>query len=228
MITKQLSLCTRCHKPQAGHYWVNEAQFGKWLLVCPPATWQAPQEAAVEKPKPLVIDGIPRRNRVDRWSPGEHAINDLLWKIERLGAHVYLTDVVNFLQQAQARLADWVERPGAPDGPWPAEWQAPQELDVPVRHDTGTAEAVPGRTMERLHADSTPESLATQLAAMTAERDDARDQLAGCCACQYDGRGALTSECQEHQEQREAFAALRTALAQLVTEEEDRVFLGER
>ena len=99
-----------------------------------------------------------------------------------------------------------------------ATWQAPQELDVPVRHDTGTAEAVQGRTVERLHADSTPESLATQLAAMTAERDRARDQLAGCCACQHDGRGALTSECQEHQEQREAFAALRTALAQLVTE----------
>ena len=125
-------LCVHCHKPQAGHYWVNEAQFGKWLLVCPTATWQAPQE-----------------------------------------------------------------------------------LDVPVRHDTGTAEAVQGRTMERLQADSLPESLATQLAAMTAERDRARDQLAGCCACQHDGRGALTSECQEHQEQREALAALRTALAQL-------------
>ena len=63
----------------------------------------------------LMVDGIPRRKRMDRWSPGERAINDLKQKVEHLGAHPLLTDVVILLGNAQDRLADWVERPGPPD-----------------------------------------------------------------------------------------------------------------
>ncbi len=62
----------------------------------------------------LMIDGIPRRNRMDHWSPGETAIWELKQKVEHLGAHPLLTDVVVLLGQAQERLADWVEHPGPP------------------------------------------------------------------------------------------------------------------
>ena len=91
-------------------------------------------------------------------------------------------------------------------------------------HRYGPKEDTPSSMADVLkaHVEQCPQhpmsALKAQLATAEAERDRARDQLAGCCACQHDGRGALTSECQEHQEQREAFAALRTALAQLVTE----------
>ena len=89
-------------------------------------------------------------------------------------------------------------------------------------HRYGPKEDTPSSMADVLkaHVEQCPQhpmsALKAQLATAEAERDRARDQLAGCCACQHDGRGALTSECQEHQEQREAFAALRTALAQLV------------
>ena len=52
---------------------------------------------------------IPRRSRLDLVTPEEKALYEMVWQIEKLGAHVLLTDVVVLLGQAREKLADWVE-----------------------------------------------------------------------------------------------------------------------
>lgn len=56
------------------------------------------------------IDGFPRRNRVDHWTPVEKQINDALQAVEALGAHPRLTDAVVLLSQARDAVADFVEK----------------------------------------------------------------------------------------------------------------------
>lgn len=51
----------------------------------------------------------PRRSYVQEWSQEERDIYYLIQKIEKLGAHPLLTDVVNHLGQAKESLADWID-----------------------------------------------------------------------------------------------------------------------
>ena len=56
-----------------------------------------------------MIDGIPRRSRIDLYTPAEKAINDALEVVESTGAHPLLTDAVVLLGEAQDKVADFVE-----------------------------------------------------------------------------------------------------------------------
>lgn len=57
-----------------------------------------------------MIDGIPRRNRVDHFTPAETAIDQAKAAVESAGADPLLTDALNLLSAAQAKVADYVER----------------------------------------------------------------------------------------------------------------------
>lgn len=52
---------------------------------------------------------IPRRIRLDMMTPEELTIFNMLDKIEKLGAHPLLTDVIVLLNEAREKLADWVD-----------------------------------------------------------------------------------------------------------------------
>lgn len=52
---------------------------------------------------------MPRRIVREQMTPEELAIGDLMGKIESLGAHPLLTDVVILLSEAKEKLADWVD-----------------------------------------------------------------------------------------------------------------------
>lgn len=52
---------------------------------------------------------IPRRNRIDRFSPAEKAIYDAMQVVEAAGAHPLLTDAVVLLVQARDKVADFVD-----------------------------------------------------------------------------------------------------------------------
>lgn len=52
---------------------------------------------------------IPRRNRIDRMTPGELAIREAIRVVEEMGADIRLTNVVVRLSQAQEVLADYVD-----------------------------------------------------------------------------------------------------------------------
>jgi len=54
-------------------------------------------------------NGIPRRAYIDQLTPEELELYQMVGKIESLGAHPLLTDVVVLLAQARDKLADWVE-----------------------------------------------------------------------------------------------------------------------
>jgi pyridoxal biosynthesis lyase PdxS len=55
------------------------------------------------------MDTIPRRARMDRWVPAEHAIHAAIEAVERMPADVRLTDAVVLLGQAKDRVADYVD-----------------------------------------------------------------------------------------------------------------------
>ena len=56
-----------------------------------------------------MINGIPRRARIDLYTPAEAAIRAALIVVESVGAHPLLTDAVILLGQAQEKVADFVE-----------------------------------------------------------------------------------------------------------------------
>lgn len=58
-----------------------------------------------------MIDGFPRRNRLDLHSPAEAAIRAAVDAVESSGAHPLLTDAVNLLHAARDKVADFVELP---------------------------------------------------------------------------------------------------------------------
>jgi hypothetical protein len=66
------------------------------------------------KPTPVppiqMVDGFPRRNRVDLATPAEKAIRDAIAAVEDAGASTALTESVTLLGRALDRLADHVER----------------------------------------------------------------------------------------------------------------------
>lgn len=55
---------------------------------------------------------IPRRNRVDQWTPAEHAIDAAVQVVEALPADVRLTDAVVRLGEARNSVADYVDGVG--------------------------------------------------------------------------------------------------------------------
>lgn len=57
----------------------------------------------------LTEDGIPRRIRVDLYTPAETAIRNAMLAVEDAGAHPLLTDAVILLGQAKDKVADFVE-----------------------------------------------------------------------------------------------------------------------
>jgi len=54
-------------------------------------------------------NGIPRRNRIDLYTPAEHAIRAAILAVEDAGCHPFLTDAVGLLGHAQNKVADFVE-----------------------------------------------------------------------------------------------------------------------
>src|SRR4051812_44098245 len=54
-------------------------------------------------------NGIPRRNRIDLYTPAELAIREAMLAIEEAGCHPLLTDAINLLSQAKEKVADHVE-----------------------------------------------------------------------------------------------------------------------
>ena len=53
---------------------------------------------------------IPRRVRVDQWTPAEHAIDAAVLAVEKAGADVRLTDAVTLLYEARQAVADYVDQ----------------------------------------------------------------------------------------------------------------------
>jgi hypothetical protein len=58
---------------------------------------------------PTEVDGIARRARMDHWTEAEHAIQDAIDAVERVGADVRLTDAVVLLGAARDSVADFAE-----------------------------------------------------------------------------------------------------------------------
>lgn len=56
------------------------------------------------------MNDIPRRARVDQWTPVEKTINEAVQSVERVGAHPWLTEAVTLLQAAQSKVADYIDR----------------------------------------------------------------------------------------------------------------------
>lgn len=56
-----------------------------------------------------MTDQIPRRNRIDQFSPAEKAIFDAAQVVESMPAHPRLTDAVVLLSQAREAVADCVD-----------------------------------------------------------------------------------------------------------------------
>ncbi len=54
---------------------------------------------------------LPRRIQIQKFTPAERAIYDAVQVVESAGCHPLLTDAVNLLQQARAKVADFVDLP---------------------------------------------------------------------------------------------------------------------
>jgi hypothetical protein len=55
---------------------------------------------------------IPRRIRIDKFTPAEKAIFDAVQVVEQAGTHPLLTDAVILLGQAREKVADYVDGQG--------------------------------------------------------------------------------------------------------------------
>lgn len=60
--------------------------------------------------KMQMVEGFPRRSRIDLHTPAEAAIRHAVQVIEAMDAHPLLTDAVVLLQEAKDKVADYVER----------------------------------------------------------------------------------------------------------------------
>ena len=58
---------------------------------------------------------IPRRIRLDLFTPAEKAIYDAVGEVEKAGAHPLLTEAVILLQKARDKVADYVDQEIATD-----------------------------------------------------------------------------------------------------------------
>jgi hypothetical protein len=57
-----------------------------------------------------MIDGVPRRRRIDLQTPAEAAIRAAMRAVEEAGAHELLTAAVVLLDEARDRVADFVDQ----------------------------------------------------------------------------------------------------------------------
>jgi hypothetical protein len=57
----------------------------------------------------MLVDGHPRRSRVDLLTRAEDSIRDAVRDVEHAGCDVRLTQVVNLLELAREVFADWYE-----------------------------------------------------------------------------------------------------------------------
>jgi len=81
----------------------------KWPV---PGDQNQPTEHISDKPASAAsveLPGIPRRMRLDLFTPAERAIYDALAVVEGAGASVHLTDAGQLLQAARAKVADHVD-----------------------------------------------------------------------------------------------------------------------
>lgn len=86
------------------------------------------------KPEPMMIEGMPRRCRIDLATTPEKAIRDALAAVESAGASTNLTDAVVLLNQALEKVADHVE----------AHWTLPLILkNETMNEPINTPEAAP-------------------------------------------------------------------------------------
>lgn len=68
-----------------------------------------------------MVDGFPRRCRIDLQTPAELAIRQAMLAVEVAGAHPLMTDAVMLLDQARNKVADYVElRPDHEPEPEPS------------------------------------------------------------------------------------------------------------
>jgi hypothetical protein len=59
--------------------------------------------------RPTVMDGVPRRARLDHLTLAETAIYNAIQSVESMGADVRLTNAVVLLQRARDQVADFVD-----------------------------------------------------------------------------------------------------------------------
>lgn len=57
------------------------------------------------------MNTIPRRNRIDLFTPAEKAIYEAIREVEKVGADTLLTEAVILLQQAMDKVSDFVDKP---------------------------------------------------------------------------------------------------------------------
>lgn len=69
--------------------------------------WQNGNEHTVTRPK--LIDGVPRRNRVDLNLIPEKAIREAMKRVEEIGADPILTDAIILLEKAFNKVADYLD-----------------------------------------------------------------------------------------------------------------------
>lgn len=55
------------------------------------------------------MNEIPRRSRIDLFTPAETAIFQAMQAVEEAGAHPLLTDAVLLLQRAKDKVSDYVD-----------------------------------------------------------------------------------------------------------------------
>lgn len=60
---------------------------------------------------------FPRRNCLDLATPAEKSLWDAMQAVEAAGAHPWLTDAINLIEQAKQKVADFVELPGSDQTP---------------------------------------------------------------------------------------------------------------
>ncbi len=75
-------------------------------------------ELPVYKDMKVEKEGMPRRYRVDLFTPIEKSIYDLQGEVEMMGADVRLTDALNLLIEARHKIADFVEECPQQSHPW--------------------------------------------------------------------------------------------------------------
>jgi hypothetical protein len=74
----------------------------------------------------FMSDNVPRRARVEMWTPAEKAIHDAVHSVEAMPASVHLTNAVILLQQAKDKVADFVDGKPVKDDLPPAPPRAPR------------------------------------------------------------------------------------------------------
>ena len=87
-----------------------------------------------------MINGIPRRNRLDLNTSAELAIYNAIGEVEKCGASVSLTKVVTLLQEAKNALADHIEGIESKLGKIEQGKEAPPEFPLPRKEITNSKE----------------------------------------------------------------------------------------